>query len=252
MTGELHGKAETEILAKHRAGKIKRVTAFNISYQALANLKHHLGSLSIYFFLSWQLCAPTIAIADVYQFTADDGTQHFSDQPSDFRYRLMLLSGDQTSPSSFPAIKKKLLSSAGRRFSEEILFAARANRIEPALLHAVIEVESGYNPKAVSPKGAIGLMQLMPQTARRYAVVDPLDAVQNLEGGARLLRDLLNLFSDNKELALAAYNAGAGAVHAHGRHIPPYAETQRYVPTVLKRYEIHKGQATLRTEQQSN
>jgi soluble lytic murein transglycosylase-like protein len=124
------------------------------------------------------------------------------------------------------------------RLDGEISAAAKVNRIDPALLHALIEIESGYNAKAVSPKGALGLMQLMPATARRYDVIDPLDAVQNLRGGARHLRDLLDQFSQDKELALAAYNAGAAAVLAYGRHIPPYAQTRRYVPAVLRNYEL--------------
>lgn len=123
-------------------------------------------------------------------------------------------------------------------FDGEILAAAQANRIDVALLHSVVNVESGYNPRAVSPKGALGLMQLMPDTARRYGVADPLNAAQNLHGGARHLRDLLDRFSDDKTLALAAYNAGTGAVMAYGRRIPPYPETIRYVPKVLHLYEL--------------
>ena len=89
-------------------------------------------------------------------------------------------------------------------------------------------------------------MQLMPATARRYGVADPFDSAQNLRGGAHHLRDLLDLFSGNKELALAAYNAGTGAVLAHGRRIPPFTETTRYVPAVLQRYELlRRGTQTL-------
>jgi soluble lytic murein transglycosylase-like protein len=108
--------------------------------------------------------------------------------------------------------------------------------IEAALLHAVIAVESGYNARAVSPRGAAGLMQLMPQTARRYGVADVFDPVDNVRAGARYLADLLKLFDNDLTLALAAYNAGEGAVLKHGRRIPPYRETTAYVPRVLEFY----------------
>lgn len=195
-----------------------------------------------YFFLSCVLATPTLSEADIYHFVAEDGTPHFSDQPSDARFRLILRTDGQVHLPGSMNLSSARFRNAKDHFIEEISNAARANHIEPALLHAVIEIESGYNAKAVSPKGALGLMQLMPDTARRYAVQDPLDAVQNLRGGARLLRDLLDLYSGNKELALAAYNAGAGAVKAHGGRIPPYAETERYVPAVMKRYESRKSQ----------
>jgi len=188
------------------------------------------------------LSVPAPAAADVYQFIAEDGTPHFSDQPSDSRFRLWLRSDVKARSSNAVDLPRKGLHAARHRFAPEISAAAQAHRLDPALLHAVIEVESGYNANAVSPKGALGLMQLMPDTARRYAVQDPLNAVQNINGGSRLLRDLLDLYSGNKELALAAYNAGAGAVQAHGGRIPPYAQTLRYVPAVLKSYALLKSE----------
>lgn len=193
------------------------------------------------------LCVAAPAAADVFQFIAEDGTPHFSDQPSDSRFRLLLRTGGEVRAATRESPARPGLRAARRRLDGEISAAALANRIDAALLHAVVEVESGYNVKAVSPKGALGLMQLMPATARRYGVADPLDAAQNLRGGAHHLRDLLDLFSDNKELALAAYNAGTGAVMAHGRLIPPFAETTRYVPTVLQSYELmRKGTQTFK------
>jgi soluble lytic murein transglycosylase-like protein len=109
--------------------------------------------------------------------------------------------------------------------------------LEPALLLAVIAAESGFRAKAVSPKGAQGLMQLMPATARRLGVRDPFDPEQNVRAGARYLRDLLRLFDDDLRLALAAYNAGEDAVLRHGRAVPPFPETRRYVTRVLSRYD---------------
>lgn len=187
------------------------------------------------------VCVAPSASADVFQFIAEDGTSHFSDQPTDARFKLLLrTSGDallrSTAKPGFPVRRVEKL-----RFEEAISLAAQSSRIETALLHAVIEVESGYNPNAISPKGAMGLMQLMPATARRYGLTDPMNVRQNLQGGAHLLRDLLDQFSENKELALAAYNAGAGAVLAHGRRVPPFPETTRYVPAVLKIYALQRG-----------
>lgn len=201
------------------------------------------GRLLIAALLAFSLSAATPVMADVFYFVADDGTPHFSDQPSDSRHRLFLAVGGKTRATG--KVSRPGLREARQHLAEEITAAAQANRIDVALLHSVVEVESGYNPKAVSPKGALGLMQLMPDTARRYGVTDPLDAAQNLQGGARHLRDLLDRFSDDKKLALAAYNAGVGAVLAHGRRIPPYPETIRYVPAVLQRYELLRSGAQI-------
>lgn len=113
--------------------------------------------------------------------------------------------------------------------------AAAAHGLPEELLMAVVEVESNFNPAAVSPKGAVGLMQLMPQTARQLGVDDPRDPAANLDGGARYLKQLIARFGNDLSLAVAAYNAGPGAVLRNGT-IPPYAETQSYVPKVILRY----------------
>jgi soluble lytic murein transglycosylase-like protein len=118
--------------------------------------------------------------------------------------------------------------------------AARAFSLEPALIHAVISAESGYNPLARSAKGAKGLMQLMPGTAKRYGVDNPLDPEQNIHGGAAYLSYLLKLFGNDLNLALAAYNAGEGTVMEYGNRIPPYQETKQYVPKVLSYYKKYK------------
>ena len=119
------------------------------------------------------------------------------------------------------------------RLAEE---AARRHGLDPALVRAVVAVESGFQPQAVSPKGAKGLMQLMPATARELGVADPFDAAANLDGGSRYLRSLLARYEGDLAKALAAYNAGMGAVARH-RGVPPYAETRRYVQKVLGRYQ---------------
>jgi soluble lytic murein transglycosylase-like protein len=120
-------------------------------------------------------------------------------------------------------------------FADAIAAAADRHGLDRALLAAMVEVESGFHPRAVSPKGARGLMQLMPATAKRFGVTDPFDPLQSLDGGAQYLDWLLERFQGRTDLALAAYNAGEGAVDRHGRQIPPYGETLRYVNGVLER-----------------
>ncbi|WP_025599105.1 lytic transglycosylase domain-containing protein [Burkholderia sp. WSM2230] len=121
--------------------------------------------------------------------------------------------------------------------------AARAAGLDSALLMAVIDVESGGNPQAVSPKGATSLMQLMPGTGARHGASDLFDAGQNVAAGARYLKELMRQFGD-LPLALAAYNAGEGAVQKYGGQIPPYAETQSYVPRVIARYRWYRSAAS--------
>lgn len=181
------------------------------------------------------------AQADVFMHTGPDGTPVFSDRRTDPAMQRVLRTDGAADPP--PAVAVPNASAQSRpQLDRAISAAAQSNRVDPLLLHALVAVESGYNTRAVSPKGASGLTQLMPATARQYGVSDSFDVVQNLDAGARLLRDLLDRFSDNTHLALAAYNAGAGAVIAHGNRIPPYAETRRYVPEVLRRYALLREQ----------
>ena len=120
---------------------------------------------------------------------------------------------------------------------------ARENNVDPQLVHSVIRVESNFNPYAVSHKGAQGLMQLIPATARRFGVANVFNPVENIEGGVKYLKHLLELHGGNFQLALAAYNAGEGAVAQHGG-IPPYPETRRYVDKVSKHWgEVQRQDA---------
>ena len=121
-------------------------------------------------------------------------------------------------------------------FAKEVSQAAEAAGVEPGLVHALIEVESAYRPNAISPKGAVGLMQLLPETAQRYGVSNLTSVPDNLKAGTRHLRSLLDMFGERLDLVLAAYNAGEGAVRKYNNAIPPYRETRDYVPAVLKRY----------------
>lgn len=183
--------------------------------------------------------------ADIYAYTADDGTVSLSNVPTDERYTVLI-----TAPKPVvvvaPVVAARNTTSGGTSglarktgYDQVVDEVSRTYGLESALLHAVISVESRYNPKAVSKKGAAGLMQLMPQTAKRYGVADAFDPAQNLDGGAHYLRDLLRKFN-NISLALAAYNAGEHAVAKHGNRIPPYRETMDYVPRVLDFYRRYR------------
>jgi soluble lytic murein transglycosylase-like protein len=206
--------------------------------------------------------APQAVQADIYGYVDSHGTAHFSPIRKDTRYTLF-------SKGAIPRHRVRaviigsraplILSGAGRtarvaaarravhpvilpaRLHAEIAAVARKQGVHRALLQSVVATESSGNPYAISPKGAIGLMQLMPSTARLYGVKDPINPHANLRGGARLLRYLINKYHGNLRLALAAYNAGEGNVQKYGNHVPPFHETQSYVATVLSRYQRYLG-----------
>ena len=131
-------------------------------------------------------------------------------------------------------IEEVASASASGDLRELAAASARRHGLDPELVLAVVAVESGFQPQAVSRKGAQGLMQLMPATAKELGVKDALDPAENLDGGSRYLKDLIALYGGDLKKALAAYNAGPGAVARHGG-VPPYKETRRYVREVLKR-----------------
>jgi len=187
-------------------------------------------------------CAVSLPLAAsasgaIYGFVDEDGVERFSNVPDDRRYKLVLT--DRLAPATAALQVPRgvfALPFEQRPFHGAIHEASRSTGVDAALLHAVISVESGYRERAVSAKGASGLMQLMPATARRYGLVNRQDPAENIRAGARYLRDLLALFDNDIELALAAYNAGENAVLRFGRRIPPYGETKRYVPLVMAHY----------------
>jgi len=179
----------------------------------------------------------------IYALAADDGTILLSNVPTGRGYKPLVSDATMGRAVSiardWPPIK--LDHAAKARYEGLVEQTAVAFGLDSALLHAVISVESGYNPSARSSKGAAGLMQLMPATAKRYQVANALDPAQNLEGGAKYLRDLLKLFDRDLNLVLAAYNAGESAVAKHGNRIPPYRETVDYVPRVLAYYRKYQA-----------
>jgi soluble lytic murein transglycosylase-like protein len=191
------------------------------------------------------LAAPGLARADVYSFTDVNGVAHFSNVPSDSRYQLLVATPSEAVAGTRAATKEHSIDWLARsaQYDSVIKGAAKAATIQAALVRAVIVVESGFNPRAISKKGAIGLMQLQPATAKRYGVKNIYDPGENVRAGAHYLSDLLARFDSNLELALAAYNAGEEAVERYGRHVPPYRETLAYVPSVMKIYQRLMDQA---------
>ena len=179
------------------------------------------------------LTAPVAAHADIYAFTDRAGVTHYSNVPADPRYAVVL---SEPSRPSAPAATTSEWRVRAAAYSDLIDEAAHHAQVSPALLRAVVAVESAFDPQALSPKGAQGLMQLRPETARRYGVRKPFDPRDNLRGGASYIRDLLKRYGNDLELTLAAYNAGEDAVDRHGRTVPPFPETRAYVPAVLKFY----------------
>lgn len=205
------------------------------------------------------LCTPA-AWADVYKFVSRNGQVTYTDSPRHRGYKLVIktpepvvkpvtislgsgrklgngISDSVRLTALMPNTDKgRMMSLRRAQYADVIEQAAYKHGLDPALLHAVIRAESSYNPGAVSHKGAMGLMQLMPGTAARYGVRNPYDPEENIFGGARYLRDLMGMFRSDIRLAVAAYNAGEHNVMKYGYQVPPFPETQDYVSKVLGFY----------------
>lgn len=176
------------------------------------------------------------AVADIYKYVDKYGRVTLTDTPD--------RTGGMKLVKTWKGWVSRPLNTHGPRFvrsreeyNDLIAEAAARNKLPPELVHAVITAESAYQPDAVSRAGAVGLMQLMPETGRRYGVSDRYDPIQNVHAGTRYLRDLMDMFSNNVVLAVAGYNAGENAVIQYGRKIPPYAETQEYVRRVVQYFK---------------
>lgn len=176
--------------------------------------------------------------ADSYNVTINiDGEEYYSDE-NGFSDEAPVPAADEDNPVSTSDDDSSAGSQKKKKYAKLVAEAADKHQVDRKLVDAVIQAESAYNSKAVSRAGAVGLMQLMPGTARQYGVTDRSDPVQNIEGGTRYLKHLLDLFGSNLKLTLAAYNAGENAVIRNNNSIPPYAETRNYVKQVLS---LQKG-----------
>ncbi len=182
---------------------------------------------------------PAHANAQIYAWRDATGTLVLSDRVIDQPTDIYQVEGAPRYVSTVPVES----TSARERYEPYVIEYSNRHSLRPELVRAVIQVESGYNARALSPKGAMGLMQLMPDTARMLGVQRPYDPEQNIRGGTRYLRLLLDKYDGNEELALAAYNAGSGAVDRYGKRIPPYRETRDYVRKVGSK----AGEATYTT-----
>ncbi|ABW66979.1 lytic transglycosylase domain-containing protein [Desulfosudis oleivorans] len=178
--------------------------------------------------LLFVVAGPSFLNADVYKHIDKDGVLHFTDRPGGDGFYLYL-SVDEKGSTAYDRSD----------YDTWIQEAAGKYRISFGLLKALIKVESNFNARAVSPAGAKGLMQIMPHNFRALDIRDPFDPYQNIMGGARYLREMLNRHNGNLQLALAAYNAGPNAVARYGR-VPPYTETMDYVRKVMKYYIVYK------------
>jgi soluble lytic murein transglycosylase-like protein len=241
----------------------------------MTQLRHHFGR----FFTATLLTLALFSVigsarADIFGYIDADGMGHFSTEKLDNRYQLFMrgdgfFDSSQLSAGSAKPLDPKMRNSPLFRYLSQhpnlkkyealVDQAALEFALEPALLKAVMAAESGFNPAAVSPKGAIGLMQIMPATAERYGLTGDskkpvekklTDPRTNIRLGARYLRDLLKLYPARQELVIASYNAGEGAVQKYNNQVPPYPETRNYVQLVRQFYQLYQpalgqfGQAT--------
>lgn len=183
--------------------------------------------LSVFFLI---LFIPEPTRADIYRYVDENGVAHFTNIPADSRYTLYLRGRKPAKTSPVPAHYDPIIRQLSNQYD-----------VDYHLVRAVIKVESDFNPSVVSKKGAQGLMQLMPETAQDMNVKDVFDPQDNIRGGVKYLRRLLDMFGEDLPLTLAAYNAGENVVKKYNLQIPPYQETQEYVKKVLRYFDEYKN-----------
>ena len=195
--------------------------------------------ISILVFFSALLWA-SYTHADIYKYTDKHGRVILTDTPKNSKYKRLVKTWKGWVEQKHTKQSQAKLAKNMKKYSPTVDYVARRYRLPKSLVHAVITAESAYNQAAVSRAGAVGLMQLMPGTAKRYGVKNRMNPYENIHGGSRYLRDLLIMFNNDLRLALAAYNAGEGAVKKYGNKVPPYRETQTYVRRVINYYKKYQ------------
>jgi soluble lytic murein transglycosylase-like protein len=178
--------------------------------------------------------APTPALADIFLYVDKEGVMHFSNAPTHNRYRVYMKEG-----SGHPAEVEKIAKPDTDKYDHLINESCGLHGVDFALVKAIIRAESCFDPYAISSKGAEGLMQLMPETSKKLNVANPFDPHENIKGGVKYLKYLLDRFNDDLRLSLAAYNAGETTV-AQVKGVPNYRETKSYVAEVLRYYKEYK------------
>ena len=212
----------------------------NTCVRARARLRTGTTLAAVAFVLGFWLAAPVPASAQIFSWRDANGNLVLSNRKPGNEAQVRSYAVPE---SDRVRVTRYATPSRSRRYDGLIQEHARLNGVRTDLVRAVVQVESAFNPAARSPKGAMGLMQLMPGTAREYGVTDPYDPSQNIRAGVAYLRQLLNRYQDNEELALAAYNAGPGAVDKHGESVPPYRETRNYVAKINQMAGSHPVEA---------
>jgi len=185
--------------------------------------------VGIYALISILFVAVPSLYADIYVYADSEGVLHFTNVPTSSNYKIYIREKPDRS----------LNSDVTRRYDQIITEAAELHGVSFSLLKAMIKIESDFNPRAISRAGAMGLMQIMPENIKRLKIKDPFDPRENIMGGTRYLKQMIDRFNGKLSLALAAYNAGPNTVERYQR-IPPFTETEDYVEAVMKYYSIFK------------
>ena len=207
--------------------------------RALFQMSRSLSSTGALFVTAalW-VCLPAIADTRIHEKVGQDGTLTLTNTSAASMFAKTSMEANDGRPPD----RRHAIWRTAQAYTKPLEHSAQTHAIDPALLQAIISVESNGHANAISRKGAMGLMQVLPETGRRYGIENLLDPAQNIEAGTRYLRALAAMFNNDLALVLAAYNAGERAVERFGNRIPPYRETQQYVSRVTERYQFLKAQ----------